>query len=1589
MPSFPNIARSILVAVAGLTISGLMPSLFSTPVINEIMYRPGTAYPENEGLEFIEIHNPDSTEVDISGWAITTGADYTFPAGTVIPAGGFVVVAGNPDTLKSATGLATVFGPWKTGASLANKGEEITLSKPGSTADSWVTVDLVTYASEGDWSTRTRDSLGGWSWVSGAHDAGSSLERRNPLIVVDNGQNWASSSAAGGTPGAVNSMRSSNIAPVISQVIHSPAVPRSTDTITISCRLDDENAPSSLTAKLYWRNATTTSPGAFQTVAMVGNGNGYFSATLAAMSDKTIVEFYVSASDGIMTRTWPAPSNEGQNVNATLQVDNEVIAGTAPVYRLIMTAAENAAYNSLAQSNPRSDRMFHFTLVANNGAETIIRYRASLRFRGNSSRNYTIKPLRISLPNDSLWGDISDFTFGPRGAPWQYLAHKAIRAAGLVAADVLPVEVRRQGVEYTVPIGNAADYGKLVRVEEIDGDYLDNHWSTAVDGQIYRKTGISGWASTGTAPTNPDATWSGWSKQNNSGKNDWSDVMTFSQVWQAVSAPYFPGAPAGNVAAGTWNNQPFTDADIATLSTVADLDYLARWLAVMTVIPNMEPNLSTGEDDDYAAAFINDGTHTRMYPVPHDLDTVFGTGEVTASATSGGLYNATEVDTGGGQGGGGMGGANTQMKPLLPLLGNSTTPGNAAFRAKYLTAIRELLGSVFDADTSGGNSNPPFYQFVDNHLADWVPASARTSVKTFMTTRQNYLLNLIGAPKIIPTTATTPADYIATSTPTLRINEVLANNTKTFALELTYPDIIELANTGNTVIDLTDKSLSDSASTPREFVFPAGTTIAPGGFLTVFADSNTAAGGIHTGFGLDLDGDAVYLFDSVANGGALIDSIEFGSQIADYSISRTGTSGNTWTLTTPTIGAANGAPVTQGNFSFVKINEWAGNPKVALNEDFVELYNAATQPVALSGAAITDDLLNQPGRFRFGNLSFIAPGAYMLLDGDLLDFGLNGSFDSLFLVGQNGAVADRVDFAGQAEDNSTGRTPDGATAWANFTLPTPGMANTTSAPAANFTLLANLRITEIMYSPVAPSSAGNYEYVELQNIGASTLDLSGVRFTEGIDYTFPEGTSLAGGAYIVVAKNRTAFSSRYPAAVGLLAPGNFTGALDNSGEDIALTLPAPWDINILRFEYDPSWYPLTSTSGYSLVVLAPASTPARAWDQAQTWVASAAPDGSPGTSGVLVIAGAASAGGVAGQRTTLSIMPVSGSVTYQWQMLVNAQWIDLPGATGISYTIPSTQLANNGTYRVVVTISGNAVYSDPVIVTVATPAAASAARILNLSTRGPAQSSTRPLIVGFVINGSTNKRVLLRGIGPTLSTFNVSNVLADPYLDLRILQTGTSNYVSIDTNDNWGSAGDALQLTQAMASTGAFDLPSGSKDAVLLKDVVPGQYSAIITGVSAASGEALAEIYDADTSTPTARLVNVSTRGMLATTSDLLIAGFVISSEGSRTLLLRGVGPGLTAYGVGDALADPQIRLYGKPNGLLTDEIIAINDDWNSDGGGTAAAAAASRVGAFELIQGSKDASMVVTLPPGAYTLHANSSQNGTGTALIEVYVLP
>jgi hypothetical protein len=142
-------------------------------------------------------------------------------------------------------------------------------------------------------------------------------------------------------------------------------------------------------------------------------------------------------------------------------------------------------------------------------------------------------------------------------------------------------------------------------------------------------------------------------------------------------------------------------------------------------------------------------------------------------------------------------------------------------------------------------------------------------------------------------------------------------------------------------------------------------------------------------------------------------------------------------------------------------------------------------------------------------------------------------------------------------------------------------------PYANaLALLDGLRVTELMYHASAGSS---YDYIELQNVGESTLNMTGVRLSDGIDFTFGQ-MLLEPGRYIVVVKNLTAFRSTYGTGVNIA--GEYSGNLSNGGERIVLSIPSPLDAAILRFEYSDKWYPETDGDGSSLAINDPLTHPA-------------------------------------------------------------------------------------------------------------------------------------------------------------------------------------------------------------------------------------------------------------------------------------------------------------------------------------------------------------------------------------------------------------
>ncbi len=334
----------------------------------------------------------------------------------------------------------------------------------------------------------------------------------------------------------------------------------------------------------------------------------------------------------------------------------------------------------------------------------------------------------------------------------------------------------------------------------------------------------------------------------------------------------------------------------------------------------------------------------------------------------------------------------------------------------------------------------------------------------------------------------------------------------------------------------------------------------------------------------------------------------------------------------------------------------------------------------------------------------------------------------------------------------------------------------------------------------------------------------------------------------------------------------------------------------------------------------------------------------------------------------------SNTLTYQWRR----NEVPIAGATTQSLVLPSVQTVDSASYDVVLTNNNGAVASNPSQLIVGTPS--DPGRISNLAIRSQAGTGAQTLIVGVSIGGAGvtgNKPVLLRGVGPTLNAFGVPGTLVDPKLELF------SGQNKIGENDDWGGG---AQITSIAAQVGAFGFANAtSKDAALYNPAfAPGSYTVAITGAGGAAGVALAEIYDATpglsfgASTP--RLVNVSARTDVGLDSNILIAGFVIGGEGSKTVLVRAIGPTLGAFGVSGSLADPKLELYAGQSKI--DE----NDNW---GGGAALADAFTRVGAFGLTANTRDAALLVTLAPGAYTAQVSGANRTTGVALVEVYEVP
>jgi len=267
-------------------------------------------------------------------------------------------------------------------------------------------------------------------------------------------------------------------------------------------------------------------------------------------------------------------------------------------------------------------------------------------------------------------------------------------------------------------------------------------------------------------------------------------------------------------------------------------------------------------------------------------------------------------------------------------------------------------------------------------------------------------------------------------------------------------------------------------------------------------------------------------------------------------------------------------------------------------------------------------------------------------------------------------------------------------------------------------------------------------------------------------------------------------------------------------------------------------------------------------------------------------------------------------------------------------------------------------------------------RLINLSVRARLLDDGQPLIAGLGLGaGSGTRPLLLRAVGPTLELFGVGGFLANPAIEF-----GPFREPPVAVNDNWDGV---PALADAFAAVGAFGFAAPeSRDAALLHSTGAGLWTALVRGVGGPTGIAVVEVYDRGPATgPT--LSNLSARSYVGGGEDALTAGFVVGGSTPQKLLVRATGPSLAGFGATGTLADPVLTL--RPLG--SEVVIAENDDW---GGQAELKAAFASVGAFALAaDSSRDAAVVLQLPPGGYTATVTGANRGVGLALVELYVLP
>jgi phospholipase/lecithinase/hemolysin len=255
-------------------------------------------------------------------------------------------------------------------------------------------------------------------------------------------------------------------------------------------------------------------------------------------------------------------------------------------------------------------------------------------------------------------------------------------------------------------------------------------------------------------------------------------------------------------------------------------------------------------------------------------------------------------------------------------------------------------------------------------------------------------------------------------------------------------------------------------------------------------------------------------------------------------------------------------------------------------------------------------------------------------------------------------------------------------------------------------------------------------------------------------------------------------------------------------------------------------------------------------------------------------------------------------------------------------------------------------------------------KALNISTRVFVDTGERVSIAGFIVTGDVSKKVLLRGIGPSLAANGVPSPLADPTLTLFDDSGNT-----LMMNDNW-------QDSQAAEIIATGIPPQNALESAIVATLGPGHYTAVLAGKDGTTGNGLAEVYDLEPDT-SSTLANLSTRGFVGGGDNVMIGGVIIGDGDLPIVVVRAIGPTLANVGIVDPLLDPAIELHDE-NGA----VIGFNDNWKD---GQTQPLFATQLNPTD----DRESAIVGFVAPGNYTAVVRGTGDTTGVALVEAYRVP